>query len=233
MLPQTKMQKFLYKAHAVALRGSVRKPYFQELGDHLAISTYAGSATQIECTSRGFAIGADIAYDSAHTEIATSVENGVFQTTLVSQVRGLQIARRIKIDEVTCRLRSIYDSKGYPKYSYPRISPAGSTIQNLQIDGRAQQLHLPEAFHPDDKTTGAFFAGERDQDGALQPGPIPEPIYVKGLGTIFYAEWTWVHPQERHQQHLTMLRLALGSDFGLSADVGVGGSDGTGWPPTS
>ena len=67
---------------------------------------------------------------------------------------------------------------------------------------------------------------------ALQPGPIPEPIYVKGLGTIFYAEWTWVHPQERHQQHLTMLRLALGSDTGVALDISTGGSDGTGWPPT-
>lgn len=231
MLPQTKMQKFLYKAHAVALRGSIRKPYFQELGDHLAISTYAGSATQIECTSRGFAVGGDVSYDSAHTEIATSVANGVFQTTLVAQVKGLQIAKRIKVDEVTCRLRSVYDSKNYPKSCYPRISPAGSTIQNLQIDGRAQQLRLPEAFHADDKTTGGFFQGERDQDGTLQPGTFPEPIYVKGLGTIFYAEWTWVHPQERHQQHLTMLRLALGSDFGLDCGVSGGTSDGVGWPP--
>ena len=38
----TKMQKYLYKAQAIALRGSIRKPYFQELGDHLAIATYAG-----------------------------------------------------------------------------------------------------------------------------------------------------------------------------------------------
>ena len=231
MLPQTKMQKFLYKSHAVALRGSIRKPYFQELGEHLAISTYAGSATRIECTSRGFAVGGDIHYDSAHTEITTSEENGVYQTNLVAQVKGLQIAKRIKVDEVTCRLRSVYDSKNYPKNFFPRISPAGSTIRNLQIDGRAQELHLPEAFNSDDKTTGGFFQGERDQDGSLQPVPIPEPIYVKGLGTIFYAEWTWVHPQERHQQRLTMLRLALGSDFGLDCDVSGGTSDGMGWPP--
>ena len=35
MLAPTKMQKYLYKANAIPLRGSIRKPYFQELGDHL------------------------------------------------------------------------------------------------------------------------------------------------------------------------------------------------------
>jgi hypothetical protein len=66
-----------------------------------------------------------------------------------------------------------------------------------------------------------------------EPGFIPEPIYVRDFGTIYYAEWTWVHPQERHQQHLTMLRLALGSDTGAAVCFGIGSSDGTGWPPTS
>jgi hypothetical protein len=115
----------------------------------------------------------------------------------------------------------------------PRILPAGSTIRNLRIDGRVQELHLPSAFDADQKTHDAFFLGELDEVTALQPGPIPEAIHVKDLGTIFYAEWTWVHPQERRQQSLTMLRLALGSAFGADVDVAVGCSDGTGWPITA
>ncbi|MEI9972841.1 MAG: hypothetical protein WDO73_12730 [Ignavibacteriota bacterium] len=115
----------------------------------------------------------------------------------------------------------------------PRILPAGSTIRNLRIDGQVQELHLPKAFEANQKTHDSFFLGERDNDGDLQPGPIPEPIYIKGFGTIFYAEWAWVHPQERHRQSLTMLRLALGSDFGGDIDGGSGQSDGVGWPPTS
>jgi len=213
----TKMQKYLYKANAIALRGSIRKPYFQELGDHLAVSTYAGSGDRIECKSEGFAIGEELHYDSARTEIIASQEDGVFTTSVTAQVFGLQVGKRFTVEEVTCRLQSVYDSRLYPEECFPRISPIGSTIRNLRIDGEVQRLMFAPAF---DAREG-------------EPGFIPEPIYVRDFGTIYYAEWTWVHPQERHQQHLTMLRLALGSDTGAAVCFGIGSSDGTGWPPTS
>jgi hypothetical protein len=211
------MQKYLYKANAIALRGSIRKPYFQELGDHLAVSTYAGSGGRIECKSEGFAIGEELHYDSARTEIIASQEDGVFTTSVTAQVFGLQVGKRFTVEEVTCRLQSVYDSRLYPEECFPRISPIGSTIRNLRIDGEVQRLMFAPAF---DAREG-------------EPGFIPEPIYVRDFGTIYYAEWTWVHPQERHQQHLTMLRLALGSDTGAAVCFGIGSSDGTGWPPTS
>jgi hypothetical protein len=211
------MQKYLYKANAIALRGSIRKPYFQELGDHLAVSTYAGSGGRIECKSEGFAIGEELHYDSARTEIIASQEDGVFTTSVTAQVFGLQVGKRFTVAEVTCRLQSVYDSRLYPEECFPRISPIGSTIRNLRIDGEVQRLMFAPAF---DAREG-------------EPGFIPEPIYVRDFGTIYYAEWTWVHPQERHQQHLTMLRLALGSDTGAAVCFGIGSSDGTGWPPTS
>jgi len=231
MLPQTKMQKYLFKGHAAALQGSIHKPYFQELGDHLAIATYAGSGGRTECTNHDFAVGEDISYKFARTRIEAVTNDGIYQTTVVAHIEGLQIGKRLTVDEVICRLHSVYDSRTYPKRCLPRILPAGSTIRNLRIDGEIQKLHLPPAFDADQRTHDAFFLGERDEDETLQPGPIPEPIYRQGLGTIFYAEWTWVHPQERHQQRLTMLRLALGSQFGAAINVGIGGSDGTGWPP--
>jgi len=234
MPPQMSMQKYLFKAHAVALRGSIRKPYYQELGDHLAIATYAGSRGRTECSNRDFAIGEDIAYDFAYTEIvAAQTGANIYQTTVTAQVKGLRIGKRLTVDEVTCRLRSLYDSRAYPGRCLPRILPVGSTIRNLRIDGQVQELRLPPAFSMDEKSQDAFFEGGRDQDNLLQPGFIPEPIRVADFGTIFYAEWTWVHPQERHQQRLTMLRLALGSDFGADVDVSGGDSDGIGWPPTS
>jgi hypothetical protein len=215
MLAPTKMQKYLYKANAIALRGSIRKPYFQELGDHLAVSTYAGAGGRIECRSEGFAIGEELQYDSARTEIIASEQDGVFTTSLISQVFGLQVGKRLAVEEVTCRLQSVYDSRLYPEQCFPRISPDGSTIRNLRIDGEIQRLEFSPAF----------------EDGEGEPGFIPEPIYVRDFGTIYYAEWTWVHPQERHQQHLTMLRLALGSGTGAAMCVGNGSIDGTGWPP--
>jgi hypothetical protein len=229
-MPQTKMQKYLYKASAVALRGTIQKPYFQELGDHLAIATYAGSSGRMECTNRDFAVGGDIRYKLARTRIEAGEKDGFYETTQVSQVEGLEIGKRLTVDEVTCRFRSVYDSRTYPENCFPRILPAGSTIRGLRIDGELQKLQLPAAFDADQKTHDAFFLGERDQDADLQPGFIPDPIYVRGFGTIFYAEWTWVHPGERRQQHLTMLRLALGSQFGGGLSVSIGGSGGSGWP---
>lgn len=233
MLPQTQMQKYLFKASATALRGSIRKPYFQELGNHLAISTYAGSAGRTESSNAGFSLNGDISYKFARTSIEAGMTNGIFTTTVVSQVEGLQIGKRLTVDEVICRLQSVFDSRTYPGNCLPRISPAGSTIRNLRIDGKVQELQLPPAFGASQDQVNAFFLGRHDQEASLQPGPIPEAIRVADLGTIYYAEWTWVHPQEQHQQRLTMLRLALGSDLGADVDVGDGSSDGTGWPPTS
>jgi hypothetical protein len=217
MLAPTKMQKYLYKANAIALRGSIRKPYFQELGDHLAVSTYAGAGGRIECKSEGFAIGEELHYDSARTEIVASKQDGVFITSVTSQVFGLQVGKRLTVEEVTCRLQSVYDSRLYPEKCFPLVLPTGSTIRNLRIDGEVQRLMFAPAF---DAREG-------------EPGFIPEPIYVKDFGTIYYAEWTWVHPYEQHQQHLTMLRLALGSDTGAAVCVGNGSSDGVGWPPNA
>jgi hypothetical protein len=232
MLPQTNMQKYLYKAKAVALRGSIRKPFFQELGDHLPVATYAGSSGRAECINRGFALGEVIQYDLARTEIIAAEENGIYTTDLTSQIFGLRIGGWLSVDEVTCKLQSYYDSSTYPGTCLPRLLPAGSIIRNLRIHGQVQQLKFPDAFDVDESTSAAYFRGELDEQDSLQPGFIPEPIYVEGFGTIYYSEWTWVHPGDNRRQHLTMLRLALGSDGGASIDAGDGCSDGTGWPPT-
>ena len=229
-MPDTEMKRYLFNAQAVALGGSIRKPYFQELGDHLAISTYAHSAGRSEATHRDFALGEAIRYEFARTSIEAVEKGTLRETTVIVQVEGLRIGRRLSVDKVICQLHSLYDSRTYPKRCRPRILPAGSRIDGLRIDGKVQELHLPAAFNAEEKRE-AFLRGERDGDDTLQPGPIPEPIHVPGFGSIFYAEWTWVYP-DKHEQRLTMLRLALGSDFGAQIVVAMGGTDGTGWPPT-
>jgi hypothetical protein len=230
-MPQTKMEKYLYNAQAVALGGSIRKPHFLELGDHLAISTYAHSAGVSEATHRGFALGEDIRYEFARTSIEAVERGTLHETTVIARIEGLRIGGRLSVGEVTCRLHSLYDSRTYPGRCRPRILPTGSTIHDLRIDGNLQELHLPPAFNVEEKRE-AFMRGEFDEDETLQPGRIPEPIHVPGFGTIFYAEWTWVYP-DQHEQRLTMLRLALGSDLGAQIVVAGGGTDGTGWPPTA
>jgi hypothetical protein len=228
---EQKFQKYLFKGRAAAFRGSIRKPYYQELGSHLEISTYAGSAGRMRCSNRDFSLVGEVAYESASTEIvAEQFDDHIYQTIVTARVENLRIANRLTVDEVVCRLRSVYDGRDYPMRMAPRISPAGSTIKGLRIDGKEQKLDLPSAFGPGEKDEDAFFRGQRDSD-PFYPGFIPEPIHVEDFGTIFYAEWVWVHPQERRQQHLTMLRLALGSDFGADIDVGLSDNDGSGWPP--
>jgi len=233
MVPPLKMQKYLYKAGATALRGSIRKPYFQDLGEHLAISTYSGQSGHIEARRDAFALFEDVKYESARTEIIAVQQGNVYTTTLTSQVYGLQIGKRLSADEITCRLQSVYDSGAYPGRCFPRILPTGSTIRNLKIDGKVQELRFPPAFTQEQPAIAAFLRGERDKDTTAVPGFIPDKIQVPDFGTIRYAEWTWAHPQEQHRQHLTMLRLSLGCDFGGEIDGGTGYSDGAGWPPIS
>ena len=233
-----KFQKFLFKGHAIAMRGSIRKPYFQDLGNHLEVSTYAGSAGHWRCVNdKGFSVtdlaGNGVSYDSASTEIlAEKVDANTYRCMVTSQVVNLRIGKHLTVDKVVGVLTSQYDASEYPKRMMSRISPAGSIIQNLKIDGKAQELHLPPAFS-DQKTQDKFFKGGCDDDPAFHPGPPPPSIVVPGVGTIFYAEWVWQHPDEKHRQHITMLRLALGSDFGGDNDTGVVDNDGTGWPPVS
>jgi hypothetical protein len=233
MQPETIMEKYLFKGRATALKGSIRKPYFQDLGQHLAIATYAGSRGRMECVNRGFALGEDIQYDFARTQINADEDSGIYTLSVTSQVLGLRIGGWLSVEEVTCRLTSVFDGSTYPEHCLPRISPAGSIIRNLQVNGKVQELKFPDAFQADPTSTEAFFRGESDDDKRLFPGYIPEPLFVTGFGTIYYAEWTWVHPNEQHRQHLTMLRLALGSDGGASIDAGDGCANSTGYPPTS
>jgi hypothetical protein len=230
--PTLNLRKYLFKGHAIALRGSIRKPYHQELGNHLEISTYAGSRGQMRCSNRDFSVSNDIAYESASTEIvAEQFDDHIFQSIVTARVENLRIGNRLRVQEVICRLRSVYDARDYPQRIEARILPTGSTIKGLRLDDKELELELPAAFLPDEKTQDAFFRGQFDDDPVHYPGRIPEPIHVEDLGTIYYAEWVWAHPHERRRQHLTMLRLALGSDLGADIDVGFSDNDGSGWPP--
>jgi len=222
------MQKYLYKANAIALRGRIHKPYFQDLGEHLPAMTYAGSSCRLEFRSEGFKIGQELQYDAARTEIVAGEQDGTYTTMVTSQVFGLQVGTRLTVEEVTCRLQSVYDSRDYPERCYPRISPAGSIIRNLRIDGQEHPLAFPRAFGAGQSV---YDRAAGDAGGIEGPGFYPDPIYVPDFGTIYYAEWSWVHPGEHHQQQLTMLRLALGSGLGAGVCAGIGGSDGAGWPP--
>ena len=225
-----KFEKYVFKGSAVALTGSVRKPYYQDLGAHAAAGTCAGAACRMTASSDKFALQQDVAYDSARTELTAQREDPICRTIVQTTITNLKVGP-VTAKQVIARLVSYYDIRWFPKRKAPIILPVGSTIQGLRIgkDDRDREFKLPVAFSLNEEQQTACFEGKLDKD--CLPGTIPPPIYIEGVGTIFLAEWTWVHPQEQHQQRLTMLRLALGSDFGAEVDIGSVSSDGNGWPP--
>lgn len=243
------MKKFLFKAQAVALKGAVRKPYFQELGEHAAIATHAGSQARLSSSSQGFLLRrrpapvdrasasatprADFAYRSATSKINAGEVNGVYRTEVTSEILGLSVLDgRLTVDRVFCSLVSQFDPREYPNRKVSRISPRGSTIQGLMVDHKPIQIQFPQAFGMNEDQEQAFFAGRYDEDPNYQyhPGFFVEPFHLDNFGTLYFAEWAWIHPDETDEQHLTMLRLALGSDFGSDSDCASGRTNGSGWP---
>ena len=225
-------RKFLFKASAVALSGSVRKPYYQNIGEHGVVATYAGSAGHNTARNERFTLRQDIAYDAAFSEISAEQSKSVYRTVVQSTIENLRIlGKRFTVERVIGRLESVYDVSSYPGRKVSRVLPAGSAFVNVRIDGKPVELKVSPAFNLSERERSEFFAGKHDDDPRFRPGVIPDPIHIGDFGTIFFAEWVWVHPDEMHEQSLTMLRFALGSGFGAAVDGVRLKSNGSGWPP--
>src|SRR5215831_17936308 len=227
-----RIKKFLFKAQGIALRGSIRKPFYQDLGQHAVVQTFAGSSGNSLSENNNFSLPNFVHYAAAYSRIVAEVvgeaPNRQFRTQVTAVVEGLNVLNgRITANRIVSSLTSIFDERLYPKEKVPRITPAGSRFDNLQIDKVLQNVPLPPAFSDD---PAAFAQAIRDQEPP-NPAILAAPFHKDGLGTVYFAEWVWVHPDERKQQALVMLRLALGSDDGMEADVGLCISDGSGIDP--
>ena len=235
------LHKFLFKAEATALRGAIRKPYYQDLGKHAVVSTHAGSGGTLTAAVQrknggngepGFAIGKDIFYSHAWSQITAEERDETYITVAETTIRDLSIGGRLMVRKVVCRLQSRYSAAEYEKRKVSRISPRGSTIEGLFVDKAAVQFQLPHAFTMSKAEEESFFKGRYDDDSESKyhPGFFGPSFHKDGFGTLYFGEWSWVHPDERERQHLTMLRMSLGSDFGLEADCCEAYEDGSGWP---
>jgi hypothetical protein len=229
------MQKFLFSGRAIALRGSIRKPYLREFGEHAVLSTVAGLAGRSHARHERFSIDKAISYRAAESEINARFENGLYRTTVTSTIEGLDIAGgKFTADLVHCRLESVYDPKVYDFRQTSRILPTGSRFVGLRVEGEERRPELPPAFSLTKEEVDDFLYCQDDRhrgDRKYYPGIFPEPIRVPDVGTFYLAEWVWVNPEERSDQHLTMLRFALGSGLGMDGDGASAGVDGKGWPP--
>ena len=225
------MQKFLFKARASGLEGRIRKPYHQDLGIHAPTQLFAGVAGKCSARCENFRLGNDLSYDLAATEITAESRGAIHRTVLTSRLENLRIRGRFSVELVVCRMESVYDTAHYPARRHSRISPSGSLIQGVRIDGKLHEPKHHPAFGHDEGTRQAFFEGKHDDHPDFHPGFVPDSLHIPDFGTIYFAEWAWVHPDEKHRQQLTMLRLALGSDFGADLTMATADGDGTGWPP--
>jgi hypothetical protein len=223
--------KYLHKGHGIALRGSIRKPYFQNIGEHAVASTYAGSPGISKASVERFTVGREIAYDLAVSQVTSDRTGNIFRMVIESRIENLRIGSRFTAKKVVAMLESQYDPASYAARKHSRILPAGSRFEGVMLDGKPLKLDVPTVFNATPAQRRDFFLGKYDNDPKFHPGFIPEPIRVPDFGTIFYAEWVWDHPDEKHQQHLVMFRLALGSDLGADLDAAFVEGDGKGWPP--
>lgn len=230
---QKGFRRFFFNSRAVGLRGKIHKPYFEDLGEHAVVSTFGGSAGRSVSRNEGFAIDKDVSYGAAYSELVAQNEGYIWRSVIQATVERLNIRDRITADAVVCRLEGVWDSRSYPGPKITRILPTGSKIVNLRVDGQLVEPKLPPAFNLDERSVRDFFSGQHDKDPndpRFFPGVYPEPFYKPGLGTLFFAEWSWVHPQGRDEQKISMIRLALGSDFGMDAEIAAGSTNGRGWP---
>ena len=114
------IKKFVYKARGIALRGSIRKPFYQELGEHAIVSTHAGAEGHQRAESENFSIPKSIQYKTASSEVTTEVigqaPNRLFRTRVTSAVEGLDVLNgRITADRIESVLTSVFDERFYPK----------------------------------------------------------------------------------------------------------------------
>jgi hypothetical protein len=228
---QTGFQRYFFNSRAVGLRAKIYKPYFEDLGEHAVVSTYGGSTGHSTSRNEGFAINKDVSYGAAYSELIARSEGYIWRSIIQATVERLNILDRITADAVVCRLEGVYDSRSYPGPKTTLILPTGSKIVNLRVDGQLIEPRLPPAFGLNDWQAKEFFAGKHDpKDPQFYPGIYPEPFYKEGLGTLHFAEWSWVHPGGHDEQKISMIRFALGSYFGMDGECAAGSTNGRGWP---
>jgi hypothetical protein len=232
------LRNFLFRGNAVGFRGRVTKPYFQELGEHAVSSTHAGSPGSCSAENRGFSLAGDVRYGRVSTSVEAVKLEDRCVTVVKATIEDLTIGGKLKAEAVVARLESVHFSREYPGRKVARISPAGSKIIGLTFDGKPpeRELILPSAFATDPDTEEgrkemeAFFRGKYDRRPDWHPGQYAEAWVIPNFGVVRVGEWSWVHPEEKHRQHITMLRISLGSPFGGDFECNVVESNGAGWP---
>ena len=185
---------FFFHGHAVGLGGIITRPFQRPLESKAAATLpISGGSSSNNSGSHVFPDPTDpalagqpkvVSIKSADTELSGQLDtnSGVYRTTVTTTVTGLNVRDIVTADTVVANIVSEH----YPGEDEPRITFAGSKIDNLQINGTAVAVEMNDLLFAD-LNSFTRFKDKFDSDsnfhtemrrqflwGDLQPNEIPD-----------------------------------------------------------
>jgi len=185
---------FFFHGHAVGLGGIITRPFQRPLESKAAATLpISGGSSSNNSGSHVFPDPTDpalagqpkvVSIKSADTELSGQLDTntGVYRTTVTTTVTGLNVRDIVTADTVVANIVSEH----YPGEDEPRITFAGSKIDNLQINGTAVAVEMNDVLFGE-LNSFTRFKDKFDSDsnfrtqvrrqflwGELQPNEIPD-----------------------------------------------------------
>lgn len=233
------MSRFLYNANALALGGTLTRP-FQGFIPSQSACVLPQTGGKASSTSSGYEVR-DPATGNLILKIGsseTSVEGGdngaSARTVINSRVRDLDVLGVFKVAEITLHVETTAQNEAR------QVSMAGSVFRGVSIGGRTFDIAFDDAMaaeasdyhqfrkdHPEVPASKGeiLYSLARNPDLKFEPENYGY-YYQPDFGRIYFAEWT----AAPNRQSVNMLRLELGSP--AAGKVIVAGADNNGiWFP--
>jgi hypothetical protein len=237
------MQPFIYNAHGIAVAGRITRPFVRPL-EPQGVCVLPACGGNVSSRAGAFSLSDPesgrllFSYSSAVTSVDGSESaSGVHRTALQSTVRDINVANVLKADEVTLKLILEYD------LAADRVTVASedSRYVNLTIAGQSFDVALDHAMAREAADYESFRRNHPEHPerrGKIHYALGRHPLLKfdsTGYGYHHHPDFGRVYFGEWHAapctQHLTMLRLDLGSP--QAGDLLLGGGNGNGYPPPS
>jgi hypothetical protein len=242
------IERFRYHAATLGVSGRIRQPFEHAICPQADV-TLPESGGYVHSRVDKFNFRDLITFDSAIAFAAGSfsVKDDAFDATASVTIEGLNILNMITADRVTARIASSHPRSG----AEPRITPIGSSFENLRIAGYKVEVDLAvDTFAEFDTASELRSACEsRDMGDRLQPHTLStervteEMAFtlvrsVRGLGreiqvagnTIRIRDFGVVRLAEisvsERKRRISMVQFNLGST--PEADGQAGGAEGNG-----
>jgi hypothetical protein len=166
------IERFRYHAETTGLTGRITLPFDQTIPPQASV-TLPEAGGFVHAKVDNFNFRDIILFDRAVAFAAGSfsVKEDAFDATAAGTLEGLNILNVITADRVTARIASSHPKSG----AEPRITPTGSSFENLRIAGYKVEVDLaPDLFCEFDTASGLKAAaeagaGDKDAAGGVKP----------------------------------------------------------------